>query len=394
MKKLILVLGFLLFGSVANAACPAGTYYTTNGTNCIFVSPTNPLPVDGTFTATVTFPTIGAAVPATGLYNGLNVAGTLRGITGVNPSGSIYAQQIDIASINGAAPSLTNPLWVFPATGAIFPVSGTFWQATQPISAASLPLPALAATSTKQSDGTQKTQIVDSSGNVIGATSNALDVNIKSGFSSTIAVTQSTSPWVVSGTVATNADGSVSGGTAGSKSILGGMQYTGGVGPLAVGNQVAFQSDGDGSLYINLRDWTVAGGTVLGNVGVDQTTPGTSNAVAIKTPAVAPVNSTAAEACHVLKGSAGSLLDLTVTIGATSGYALVFDATSAPGDGAVTPAWWYPILSNGTLGGINKGWPADAPLKFTTGITACFSTTGPFTKTASSSGVALSGQVQ
>lgn len=37
-------------------------------------------------------------------------------------------------------------------------------------------LPALAATSTKQSDGTQKTQIVDGSGNVIAATSNNLNV--------------------------------------------------------------------------------------------------------------------------------------------------------------------------------------------------------------------------
>lgn len=37
------------------------------------------------------------------------------------------------------------------------------------------------ATSTKQSDGSQKTQIVDGSGNVIGSTSNALDINIKSG---------------------------------------------------------------------------------------------------------------------------------------------------------------------------------------------------------------------
>jgi hypothetical protein len=45
-------------------------------------------------------------------------------------------------------------------------------------------LPTLAATSTKQSDGTQKTQLVDGSNNVIGATSNALDVNIKSGASS------------------------------------------------------------------------------------------------------------------------------------------------------------------------------------------------------------------
>jgi hypothetical protein len=42
-------------------------------------------------------------------------------------------------------------------------------------------LPALASTSTKQSDGTQKTQIVDGTGNVVGSTANALDVNIKSG---------------------------------------------------------------------------------------------------------------------------------------------------------------------------------------------------------------------
>jgi len=37
------------------------------------------------------------------------------------------------------------------------------------------------ATATKQSDGSQKTQVVDGSGNVIGSTSNALDINIKSG---------------------------------------------------------------------------------------------------------------------------------------------------------------------------------------------------------------------
>src|SRR4051812_33750125 len=51
---------------------------------------------------------------------------------------------------------------------------------TLPVSAVSLPLPSAAATSTKQSDGTQKTQIVDGSGNVIGSTSNAVDENLKS----------------------------------------------------------------------------------------------------------------------------------------------------------------------------------------------------------------------
>lgn len=59
------------------------------------------------------------------------------------------------------------------------------------------------ATSANQTNGTQKTQIVDGSGNVVGSTTNALDVNIKSGGGG--AVTQGTSPWIVAG-----------GGTAGS----------------------------------------------------------------------------------------------------------------------------------------------------------------------------------
>lgn len=69
---------------------------------------------------------------------------------------------------------------------------------TGAVTISSSALPTLAATSTKQSDGTQKTQVVDGSGNVIGSTSNALDINIKSGnsapsASSTTAPTNSTS---------------------------------------------------------------------------------------------------------------------------------------------------------------------------------------------------------
>jgi hypothetical protein len=67
------------------------------------------------------------------------------------------------------------------------PVTGTFYQATQPISATILPLPTGAATAanqatmaTNQTGGSQKTQIVDGSGNVIGSTSNALNVSLPS----------------------------------------------------------------------------------------------------------------------------------------------------------------------------------------------------------------------
>jgi hypothetical protein len=55
------------------------------------------------------------------------------------PSGT---QNVNLTQILGAAPSLTNPLWVFPATGATFPVSGTFWPYTlgQQLAAASVPV--------------------------------------------------------------------------------------------------------------------------------------------------------------------------------------------------------------------------------------------------------------
>jgi hypothetical protein len=43
----------------------------------------------------------GSAVPAQGDYSGINVGGTLRGQTGANPSGSIYAAQTDVASVAG-----------------------------------------------------------------------------------------------------------------------------------------------------------------------------------------------------------------------------------------------------------------------------------------------------
>jgi hypothetical protein len=70
--------------------------------------------------------------------------------------------------------------------------------ATQPISAASLPLPALAATSTKQSDGTQKTQIVDGAGAVIASTSNALNTQL-AGITFTLSASNSSTVQLAAG---------------------------------------------------------------------------------------------------------------------------------------------------------------------------------------------------
>jgi hypothetical protein len=85
MKKLIAIL--FVVGAVSALA------------QNVFVSndATHPIPITSVAGGTAT----GSAVPASAAYEGLNVAGILRGITGVNPSGVIYAQQIDVSSVAG-----------------------------------------------------------------------------------------------------------------------------------------------------------------------------------------------------------------------------------------------------------------------------------------------------
>jgi hypothetical protein len=100
---------------------------------------------------------------------------------------------------------------------------------------------------------------------------------------------------------------------------------------------------------------------------------------------ISPVVSTAAEGSHVLLAKPGNLYTLTTTIGATSGWIMLFDAVTDPPDGAVpnTLRWCKPVLSNGTLGGDTEAWPPNATMKFSTGITVAFSSTGCGTKTES-----------
>lgn len=108
--------------------------------------------------------------------------------------------------------------------------------------------------------------------------------------------------------------------------------------------------------------------------------------------ALVPVVSTTLESCHVLKASAGNLYSLAVTIQATTVIVQVFNATSAPGDGAVTPIWSMPVISNGTLGG--NSWNFAIPVRGSTGLTVCASSaTTPFTKTASATAM-FSAEVQ
>lgn len=78
-------------------------------------------------------------------YTVVNTSGMTCSAATLTPGGT---QNVNLTQILGASPSLTNPLWVSPATGATFPVSGTFFQATQPVSIAAAPLQPLGVTPT------------------------------------------------------------------------------------------------------------------------------------------------------------------------------------------------------------------------------------------------------
>ncbi len=106
------------------------------------------------------------------------------------------------------------------------------------------------------------------------------------------------------------------------------------------------------------------------------------------TTGLASVVSSAAENGHVLKASAGNLYGLDVSSGASAGYVLIFNSTTIPSNGAVTPIKAYPIAANSAIG---LSW-SPVPLYFSTGISVAFSTTGPFTLTLSATAF-FSGEV-
>lgn len=252
------------------AACPTtGSAYPTGSTGRPYaIDPSGNVCIAGTISATITFPTFGAAVPATGVYTGINVGGTLTGATGGTTAGD----------------NVTAPTGALDTRSFNFVWDGATWD------------------------------------RLYGDSTNGAFVNIKAAIS--LPVTFPATPSIAN---------------------------LSGVVPAPSSEALA----------------AIAHSTSV----------------------------TAAESCRVLKASAGNLYALRVSIAATTGYVMVFDATSAPGDGAVTtlaiPA--VRVVSDGT-----SGWYADdfnPPMRMATGITVCFSSTGPFSKTASAT-AAIAGQTQ
>lgn len=128
------------------------------------------------------------------------------------------------------------------------------------------------------------------------------------------------------------------------------------------------------------RDITGAATTGIG-VGASAPFPTSATAAGVALNALAAVNS-----ALVLKASAGNLYSFTCNAGASAGYVMVFNAIAAPADGAVTPIYVEPVAINST---VTRSF--NYPIVCSTGITLVFSTTGPFTKTASATAF-LAGQ--
>lgn len=123
-----------------------------------------------------------------------------------------------------------------------------------------------------------------------------------------------------------------------------------------------------------------AGGTA-GVAGVTQVPNNTTAA------GIVPVVTSALASNLVLKASAGNLYRARVTATA-NGYLMLFNATSAPVDGAVTPQSCTVVSANSTVEIDHQ-----IPDRFSTGITAVYSSTGCFTKTASATAM-IEGSVQ
>lgn len=155
-----------------------------------------------------------------------------------------------------------------------------------------------------------------------------------------------------------------------------------------------FAAAATGTTYTNPTTGTQSPGEVpeaSPGVPYSATNPMPTTLIAGGASASVPVVSSATESSHALKGSAGSLSQLTVSIGATSGWVLVIDEAAVGANGAVAPKWWWPITSNGTNGAMAVTF--NPALSFGNGIVAAFSTTGPFTQTLSAT-AAFSGTVQ
>lgn len=95
-------------------------------------------------------------------------------------------------------------------------------------------------------------------------------------------------------------------------------------------------------------------------------------------PNTQPKATPAVASALVLKTSGGDLRGLNVVAGASAGFIMLIDSKTVPAAGAVTPKRCWAIAANA-----DRELQFPFPLQFLNGIVVLFSTTGPFSYTAS-----------
>lgn len=84
-----------------------------------------------------------------------------------------------------------------------------------------------------------------------------------------------------------------------------------------------------------------------------------------------PIVSAAAEGSHILKAAPGCLIAAYVTTAASAGLLMVFNSTTVPGDGAVTPIHCIPVAASSSQ---FVNFAPQPPEWYSTGIVVAFST--------------------
>ncbi len=127
------------------------------------------------------------------------------------------------------------------------------------------------------------------------------------------------------------ADGSISGGTAGSMSEAVGGLYNTSLPTLTNGQQCALQLTSNGLLYVDVGAALPAGGNIIGIVSINQTTPGTTNAVSVPDQASTTGTITAADTATSTTTGANGQTIITGTPTANSSFTIALSGEASLG---------------------------------------------------------------
>lgn len=297
------------------------------------------------------------AVTQSGAWNITNISGTISLPTGAATAakqpalGTAGTASADVITVQGIA-SMT--ALKVDGSGVTQPVSGTFWQATQPVS--------IAASVAVTQSGTWNIGTVTTVTSLSQFAGNAINLGTGNAGTGTLRVVLATDQPQLTNKLLVTPDAN----SAVNISQMNGIAVSMGNGVSGTGVQrVTLASDSTGVVGL------VAGSAIVGKVGIDQTTPGTTNAVSdqpvtsgglstysfLSTGAVQSVN---------VKASAGQLYSLEFfNTGAAAVYVRIYNKASTAST-SDTPVLRFTIPGNAAGAGFVKSW--DKGIAFATGI--------------------------